>query len=308
MTTLLVHHEDYIGHIMGQGHPECPARIEAVNTVLADEAYSGLLRQKAPRGDVEQVYLAHPKDYVDLIDAHRPSEGIWQIDADTAMSPGSWDALFHAVGGIVSAVDQVVAGDVSNAFCAARPPGHHAEAKRAMGFCIFNFAAIGAIYAQEKLGLERVAVVDFDVHHGNGTQDIFQDNKDLFYGSTHQMPFYPGTGAVTETGVGNIFNAPLRAGAGSDEFRAAMMDNILPALDSFQPDLIIVSAGFDAHENDPLANINLTEPDFEWITCKLLDAADRHAGGKLVSTLEGGYDLDALGRSVGVHVSALMSA
>lgn len=308
MTTLLVHHDDYQGHNMGYGHPECPERLVAINKVLDRDEFQALKREEPQFGTLEQIALAHPEEYFHLIDSVRPSEGIAQIDADTAMSPGSWNAALRAVGGIVTAVDQVVARDVTNAFCAARPPGHHAEANRAMGFCFFNNAAIGALHARKNLGLERVAIVDFDVHHGNGTQDIFQRDKDMFYGSTHQMPLFPGTGALGETGVGNIFNAPLYAGAGSEAFREAMDIRILPALEAFRPDLIIVSAGFDAHRDDPLANINLTEQDFEWITNKVLEAADRYCNGRLVSTLEGGYDLNALSRSVGVHVSALMSA
>ncbi len=308
MTTLLVHHDDFQGHDVGRGHPECPQRLAAIEKVLAEERFDRLVRFEAPLGTIAQIRLAHPAEHIQGIEAARPASGISHLDGDTAMSVGSWDAALRAVGGICAAVDRVVGGEVSNAFCAARPPGHHAEADRAMGFCIFSNAAIGALHARENLGLSRVAIIDFDVHHGNGTQDIFWTDKDLFYGSTHQMPHYPGTGALSETGVGNVFNAPLNPGVGGEAFRQAMESRILPALDAFEPDLILVSAGFDAHRADPLANINLTEPDFEWITNKLLDAADRHAGGRLVSILEGGYDLDALSRSVGVHVSALMSA
>jgi len=308
MTTLLLHHEDCLGHDMGEGHPERPARLTAIEKTLAQESYKNLVRQDAPLGTTDQVLLAHPESHVKAIDHARPLQGLAFLDGDTAMCAGSWTAALRAVGAIVSAVDQVVARDVDNAFCAVRPPGHHAEINQAMGFCLFNSVAIGAFHARRNLGLERVAVVDFDVHHGNGTQDIFWSHRDLFYGSTHQMPLFPGTGARSETGVGNIFNAPLSPGAGGELFRDAMSERILPALDAFAPDLILISAGFDAHKDDPLANINLTEPDFAWITKKLMEAADRHAGGRLVSILEGGYDLGALSRSVGIHVSALMSA
>ncbi|MBZ0216328.1 MAG: histone deacetylase family protein [Fimbriimonadaceae bacterium] len=308
MTTLYIHHDDYLGHDVGRGHPERPERLIAIERVLAGEAFRRLKREEPPLGTIEQIRLAHTEGHVRVIEAVRPAQGIAHIDADTAMSPGSWQAALRAVGGIVSAVEQVVAREVSNAFCAVRPPGHHAEANRPMGFCLFNNAAIGALYARQTLGLDRVAIVDFDVHHGNGTQDIFWSNKNMFYGSTHQMPLFPGTGALHDTGVGNIFNAPLYPHVNGEVFRDAMRSRILPALDAFSPDLIIVSAGFDAHHDDPLANIDLTEQDFEWITNKLLDAADRHTGGRLVSVLEGGYDLGALARSAGVHVSALMSA
>jgi acetoin utilization deacetylase AcuC-like enzyme len=210
------------------------------------------------------------------------------------------------VGAATAAVDAVFSGEADNAFCALRPPGHHAETRRAMGFCLFNQAAIAAQHARHRHGAERVAVIDFDVHHGNGTQDIFWSDADLFYGSTHQMPLYPGTGAVQETGVGNIFNAPLRAGDGGAEFREAMNSVILPALDVFRPDLVIVSAGFDAHHRDPLGSLRFTEEDFAWVTLKLMETAEIHCSGRIVSVLEGGYDLQGLAASVGIHVQALM--
>ncbi len=307
MTTLFTSHDDCLNHEIAPGHPENPDRLRVVNKVLAGDRFGDLEHFEAPMGTLEQVLLAHPDDYIKTIADARPSEGFVHLDADTVLSPGSWDAALRGVGAITDAIEKIVDRNFANAFVATRPPGHHAETRRAMGFCIFNNAAIGATYAREKLGLDRVAVVDFDVHHGNGTQDIFWDHKDLFYASTHQMPLYPGTGAYTETGVGNIFNAPLSPGADGVDFREAMNEVILPALDAFKPNLIIVSAGFDAHVRDPLANINLVEDDFVWITGKLLDAADRHAGGRLVSVLEGGYDLEALGSSVGEHVATLMS-
>jgi acetoin utilization deacetylase AcuC-like enzyme len=224
------------------------------------------------------------------------------------VSPGSWEAALRATGASIYAVDQLMDGKVDNVFCAVRPPGHHAEPSRAMGFCLFNGVAIAALHARAKHGAERVAVVDFDVHHGNGTQVAFWSDRDLFYGSTHQMPLFPGTGALDETGVGNIFNAPLKAGDDGDEFRAAYEDRILPALDVFAPDFLIVSAGFDAHLKDPLAQLRLVEADFAWVTEKLLESAAQHTGGKLISTLEGGYDLDALATSAAIHVQTLMGA
>jgi acetoin utilization deacetylase AcuC-like enzyme len=222
------------------------------------------------------------------------------------MSKGSLEAALRAVGAATSAVDAVFQGDAANAFCAMRPPGHHAEHNRAMGFCMFNQAAIAALYARDKYDAERVAVVDFDVHHGNGTQDIFWSDPDLFYGSTHQMPLFPGSGAANETGAGNIFNAPLKAGDGSYEFRSAMDNIIFPALNLHQPDLIIISAGFDAHRNDPLGSLQLTEEDFAWATLKIMEIAETHADSRVVSVLEGGYDLQGLAASVAVHIQTLM--
>ena len=308
MTTLLLSHPDCDEHLVPLGHPERPERMEAIRQALRAERFAALVREEAPFGNTEQARLAHAPDYVDMIEESRPEEGFAYLDGDTSMSPGSWDAALRGVGAAIRAVDAVMAGEVKNAFCAVRPPGHHAETRRAMGFCLFNNAAIAAIHAREKHGLDRVAVIDFDVHHGNGTQEIFWSEKDLLYGSTHQMPLYPGTGAPTETGVGNIFNAPMAPGSGGDEFRDAVETVILPALERFCPDLVIVSAGFDAHARDPLANLNLVEPDFAWITRRLLEVADRHASGRLVSTLEGGYDLQGLAGSVAAHVETLMAA
>jgi acetoin utilization deacetylase AcuC-like enzyme len=243
-----------------------------------------------------------------MVQAEIPKRDHNWLDPDTVVSAGSWEAALRATGAAIHAVDQVAGGHVNNAFCAIRPPGHHAEPSRAMGFCLFNSVAVAALHARAVHGAKRVAVIDFDVHHGNGTQDAFWTDKDLFYGSTHQMPLFPGTGALDETGVGNICNAPLKPGDGSEAFRAAYEERILPALDAFAPDFLLVSAGFDAHLKDPLAQIRLLEPDFAWVTEKLLEAAAKHTGGKLVSTLEGGYDLDALADSTAVHVQTLMSA
>jgi len=308
MTTLLLTHPDCSEHLVPAGHPERPERLAAIEKALADRRFANLRREEAPLGTTDQARLAHAPDYVDLIEESRPQQGFTRLDPDTSMSPKSWDAALRAVGAATRAVDAVIAGEVKNAFCAIRPPGHHAETRRAMGFCLFNNAAIGAIHARKKHGLDRVAVVDFDVHHGNGTQDIFWSEKDLFYGSTHQMPLYPGTGAPTETGVGNIYNAPLAPGSGGEQFRDAVETVILPALERFRPDLVIVSAGFDAHARDPLANLNLVEPDFAWVTSELLAIADRHSSGRLVSTLEGGYDLQGLAGSVAAHVETMMGA
>jgi acetoin utilization deacetylase AcuC-like enzyme len=256
---------------------------------------------------LETVALCHPMDYIEAIREASPSEGLVRLDADTSMSPGSFEAALRAVGGGTLAVDEVMTGKAANAFLAARPPGHHAETARPMGFCLFNTAAITARYAQNKHGIERVAIVDFDVHHGNGSQDIFWDDATVMYCSTHEMPLYPGTGAVSERGAhNNIVNAPLSAGDGGDVFREAFETAILPRLYSFKPDLVVVSAGFDAHTRDPLANLNLVEADYGWVTRKLMEVADNSADGRLVSLLEGGYDLEGLSRSVGVHVDALM--
>ncbi len=313
MSTLLITHSCFVDHDTGPGHPERPDRMRAVTRALERKEFTYLLREAAPlRDDVEQqIALAHPQQLIDAIKEARPEDGeTVRIDADTVMSSGSWQAAMRAVGAGLRAVDAVMdkSSGVRNVFCQVRPPGHHAEARRPMGFCLFNSIAIAAHYARKKHGAERVAVVDFDVHHGNGTQDIFWSDKNLFYGSTHQMPLYPGSGDLSERGAGNIWNAPLRPNDGGDQFRDAFESRILPALNDFAPDLILISAGFDAHKDDPLANLRLVEPDFGWATEALMKAAERHANGRIVSMLEGGYDLDALGRSVAVHVTKLMGA
>jgi acetoin utilization deacetylase AcuC-like enzyme len=306
MTTLLFTHDSSLRHVTPEGHPERVDRIRAVNQILSSEHFRDLTRRAAPLAREEDILRAHAPEHLRRVKAIAPAEGFEFLDADTAMSPGTLEAALHAVGAATAGVDAVFSGEADNVFCALRPPGHHAESRRAMGFCFFNQAAIAAHYARAAHGAERVAVIDFDVHHGNGTQEIFWSDPDLFYGSTHQMPLYPGTGSVHETGAGNIFNAPLRAGDGSAQFRAAMATRVLPALDAFAPDLIIVSAGFDAHHRDPLGSLQLTEEDFAWITLQIMEAAEIHCGGRVVSVLEGGYDLQGLAASVGIHVQALM--
>ncbi len=312
MTTLHITHPCFLQHDTGPGHPERPDRMRAIDKALSHEIFHPLQRVEAPlRDDVEQwIALAHPQTYVDAIKRARPAAGgdPVRLDADTVLSNGSWEAALRAVGAGLHAVDEVIGGKVQNAFCQVRPCGHHAETARAMGFCIFNNIAVAALYARRKHNAGRVAVVDFDVHHGNGTQDIFWSDPDLFFASTHQMPLYPGTGAMSEAGVGNICNAPLRPGDGGTRFREAFETRVLPALMSFGPDLVLISAGFDAHEADPLANLRLVEADFAWATEQLAEIARKQAGGRLVSMLEGGYDLTALARSTAVHVKGLMDA
>ena len=307
MATLLVTHPACLNHITSAGHPERPDRLRAVARVLANDRFNALVRIEAPAATLDEIALCHPRDYVEQIRDATPTEGLVQIDSDTTMSPGSFEAALRAAGGAVFAVDKVIAGNVANAFCAMRPPGHHAETTTPMGFCLFNSAAIAARHAQKKHNIERVAVVDFDVHHGNGTQEIFWADPTVMYGSTHEMPLYPGTGARTERGARDtIVNAPLRAGDAGEKFREAFENVILPRLRTFAPGLLIISAGFDAHMRDPLANLNLVEDDFGWVTRKLMEVADATADGRVVSLLEGGYDLQGLAGSVDAHVTALM--
>ena len=312
MSTLLVTHPCFVLHDTGEGHPERPDRMRVLDTAFATPEFAALQRAEAPlRPDVEDwIALAHPRRYIEAIKSARPGPGedAVRLDPDTILSPGSWEAALRAVGAGLLAIDEVVARRADNAFAQIRPCGHHAEAARAMGFCLFNNIAVAGMYARKKHGLERIAVVDFDVHHGNGTQDIFWNDKDLFFASTHQMPLYPGTGAVGETGVGNICNAPLRPGDGGGPFREAFESRILPSLRRFGPDIVLVSAGFDAHRDDPLANLALVEADFAWATDKLVEVAAKQAGGRLVSMLEGGYNLAALAGSASVHVKGLMAA
>jgi acetoin utilization deacetylase AcuC-like enzyme len=306
MVTRLYSHPIFLEHLTPPGHPERPDRLRAVARILDDEPFSALERMEAPEGDEATLLYAHPERHVEAIRKAIPEEGIVGLDADTWVSPKSYEAAIRAVGAANAAVDDVFSGRIDNVFVASRPPGHHAEKATAMGFCLFNTAAIAARYAQRRHGAERVAIVDWDVHHGNGTQDIFWDDPSVLYCSTHQMPLYPGTGARSETGAGNIVNAPLSPTSGSDLFREAFRSRVLPALRDFAPDLVIISAGFDAHHRDPLAQINLTEADFDWATGQMMDCAARSAGNRLVSLLEGGYDLEGLSFSVAAHVGRLL--
>jgi acetoin utilization deacetylase AcuC-like enzyme len=307
MSTLLLSHPACLNHLTPAGHPERPDRLRAIEQALEDEKFQSLARVSAPLGSLDAIALCHPMDYVEAIQDASPAEGLVRLDADTAMSPGSFEAALRAVGGAALAVDEVMTGKAANAFVAIRPPGHHTETARPMGFCLFNNAAIAARYAQKTYGAERAAVVDFDVHHGNGSQDIFWSDKSVMYCSTHEMPLYPGTGAIGERGEFNtIVNAPLSAGDGGAAFREAFETVILPRLREFKPDILIISAGFDAHTRDPLANLNLVEADYSWVTKKLMEIADTDAKGRVVSLLEGGYDLQGLSRSVAAHVSTLM--
>jgi acetoin utilization deacetylase AcuC-like enzyme len=307
MTTLLVTHPAGLDHLTPAGHPERPDRLRAIDQALEDARFQDLVREQAPAATLETIALCHPIHYIEEIRDATPKQGLVRLDADTTMSPGTFEAVLRAVGGAVMAADEVIAGRAANAFCAMRPPGHHAETVRPMGFCFFNSAAIVARHVQKRHGISRAAVVDFDVHHGNGTQEIFWSDPTVMYCSTHEMPLYPGSGALSERGVhGNIVNAPLRAGDAGAEFREAFETVILPRLAVFAPEFIVISAGFDAHMRDPLANLNLLEADFGWVTRKLMEVADASASGRIVSVLEGGYDLQGLARSAAAHVTALM--
>ena len=307
MTTLLVSHPVCVEHNAGSQHPERPQRLEAVMRALSADSFSGLVRCQAPKAEIAQIERVHTASYVQDIFAKIPESGHVRLDADTAMSPQSGEAALRAAGGVVAAVDAVLKGEASNAFCAVRPPGHHAEPDRAMGFCLFNNVAIGAMQAQKAADVKRVAVVDFDVHHGNGTQAAFFDRQDLFYASSHQSPCYPGTGNESEVGrYDNIVNVELAPGSGSDQFRRAYTDRILPALRAWNPDFLMISAGFDGHADDPLAQLELHEQDFSWVTRELVNLAEECCGGRVVSVLEGGYELDALARSAAAHVTELM--
>ena len=306
MTTALFMHPSSLKHDTSTGHPERIARIETINAALAGDSWATLVRKEAVRATNEQLNLVHEGRYVDGVLENIPEDGFVRFDADTVLSPGSGEAALYAAGAVISAVDTVIAGEVDNAFCAVRPPGHHAEPECGMGFCLFNNVAIGAQHARLTHGLRRIAIVDFDVHHGNGTQAAFENDPNTLFASSHQYPHYPGTGAASENGVGNIFNAPLDANSGGREFRAAMETLILPAVRAFNPDIVFISAGFDAHARDPLASLRFEEEDFEWATGQVKEIAGEFADGRMVSTLEGGYDLEALGNSVQAHVSAMM--
>jgi len=308
MTTICFSHRSFLEHDTGLGHPENAERLRSIERALSRPDFSGLDRREAPRGTREQIRLIHTDRHIDYVLRAVPKLGFAYLDGDTVVSPGSGEAALHAVGAACAAVDAVFAKESTNAFCAVRPPGHHAEPDAAMGFCLFNNIAIAAEYARKHHGIERVAIMDFDVHHGNGTQRAFETNKDVLYASTHQFPWYPGTGRSGETGAGNMINVPLAAGSGSHEFRLAVADKILPAINRFTPELVLISAGFDAHRDDPLADLNLVEDDYAWVTSELVKLAKEHARGRLVSVLEGGYNLEALGKSVAAHVRALMKS
>lgn len=305
--SLIYWNDSALNHVTPPGHPERVARVEAIKPAL--QAIDGLQWREAPIGSREDVLRCHPAAYVDRVEAATPSQGYISLDGDTHMSPGSFTAAMTAVGGCGAAVDAVLAGDSKTAFVAMRPPGHHAETETAMGFCLFGTAAIAAKRALEVHGLRRVAVLDFDVHHGNGTQDLLWNEERTLFASSHQMPLYPGSGAAHETGAhNNVVNAPLAPMTGGTDMRRAWGDVILPAVDDFAPELIIISAGFDAHAEDPLANLNWLEEDFVWVTRAICEVAAAHAGGRVVSTLEGGYDLDALALSTAAHVAALQES
>jgi acetoin utilization deacetylase AcuC-like enzyme len=308
MTTLLYTHSSSLEHDPGPGHPESPARIRAIEAAFAKDGLAGVERREPPRATRTQLERVHDARFIEQILAAVPSWGYRRIDADTVMSPGSGEAALRAAGAACAAVDAVLAGEGTNAFCALRPPGHHAEPDRAMGFCLFNSVAIGARQALAAHAITRVSIFDFDVHHGNGTQAAFEQEPQVQYLSTHQWPLYPGTGARHETGVGNIVNRPLPAGTSSKEWRAVVEADILPAIDRFAPELMMISAGFDAHHRDPLAMLELTEDDFGWVTGALVALAQRHAAGRVISVLEGGYDLTALANSSLAHLNALRAS
>lgn len=311
MSTRLYEHPIFLDHITPPGHPERPDRLRSLNIALEHPNFERLDRRKAPQASEEAVLLAHPEEHLEFVIRSIPDSGdegeINQLEADTYASPKTLEAVLTGVGGAIAAVDDVFSGAADNVFVAARPPGHHAEKTKAMGFCFFNNAAIAARHAQKVHGAERVAIVDWDVHHGNGTQDIFWDDRSVLFCSTHQMPLYPGTGRKDDRGEYNtIVNAPLSPNTGSEHFREAFKSRVLPALDDFRPDLIIISAGFDAHHRDPLAQLNLTGEDFDWATGRILEAADRSAKNRVVSLLEGGYDLEGLAESAGLHILRMM--
>jgi acetoin utilization deacetylase AcuC-like enzyme len=307
MATALYMHDDCLGHVTPPGHPERVARLEAIARALAAPDFAALDRRKAPVGAREDILLCHPGGYVDRIAAAIPDEGWVSLDADTHVSAGSMQAALRAVGGCVAAVDAVLSGEVANAFVACRPPGHHAERETAMGFCLFGNVAIAARHAMERHGLSRVAIVDFDVHHGNGTQDLLWDEPRALFVSSHQMPLYPGSGHPHETGAhDNVMNVPLAPMTDGNAMRRVYESEVIPALLDWRPELLLISAGFDAHAADPLANLEWTAEDFAWLTGRLCDVAEDVCEGRVVSTLEGGYDLDALGLSVAAHVRVLM--
>lgn len=309
MTSLLITDSIFQGHLMPAVHPERPERLRAIDRALAAPDFDLLRREAAIAAPLDTATLAHPDEYVRIIAASAPSEGFRFLDADTSMSPSTLPAVLNAMGSACYAVDEVVSGAVANAFIASRPPGHHAETATPMGFCFFNTIAIAARHAQKTHGLTRLAILDWDVHHGNGTQDIFWDDKDILFISSHEMPLYPGSGAENETGShGMIHNVPLAAGTDGAMFRSTYEAKVFPRLEAHKPEMILISAGFDAHRRDPLANLRLEAEDFAWATQRVMGIADRVCGGRIVSLLEGGYDLEGLSTSVAAHVRELMKA
>jgi acetoin utilization deacetylase AcuC-like enzyme len=308
MTTVYFHHPIFLRHLVPEGHPERPDRLRAIATALETDEFAPLQRREAPEARLSSILACHPEAYVEALRRETPEAGFRPVDPDTALSPLSFAAALHAAGAACAAVDAVAKGEARNAFCAVRPPGHHAEPSQAMGFCLFGNAVIAARHAQKEHGVGRVAIVDFDVHHGNGTQAMVEDDATIFYASTHEWGNYPGTGAAVETGVGNIVNVPLPSGTSGIDFRDAFEQRIIPALNVYEPELVILSAGFDAHERDPLGGLRLKTEDFGWLTERLTEAAARCADGRIVSLLEGGYDLDALAASVAAHLRALMAS
>ena len=307
MTTLLVSHPQGLNHLVPTGHPERAERLLAVEKALFHPRFDNLVRKKAKNIDLEIAHLVHSKNYLQILRDARPAEGIGNIDKDTFISAASFDAIASGVGAGLLALEAVILGEVDNAFCAIRPPGHHAEIAKPMGFCLVNNIAIVARQAIRKYGADRVAIIDFDVHHGNGTQDIFKQDKNVFYASSHQMPLYPGTGVINEIGIGNIVNCPLLENSDKGAMQEAYNNRIFPALENFSPDIIFISAGFDAEKRDPLAGLNWLSDDFAWITGKLMDIADKYCENRIVSMLEGGYDLNALADGVFAHVNMLNS-
>lgn len=309
MTTLLYTHDSFAAHETPPGHPERAERYAAALKALDAEKFASLVRKAPPPATREALIRAHKPDFVDALIAAAPAEGMIRLDPDTAMGPHSVDAALRAAGGAIDAVDALHRGEARNAFVLARPPGHHAPQDRAMGFCLFNSAAVAALHARAAHGATRIAVVDFDVHHGNGTEAIFWHDENAFYASSHEWPQYPGTGRASDRGAfDNIANTPLPTGAGSSDFRRAWGERLLPALSDFEPELIVVSAGFDAHRADPIGGLRLAEDDFQWVTKEICAIARDCCEGRIVSLLEGGYDLHALAASVAVHVEALMNA
>lgn len=300
MVSIYTHYSG-LNHDTGPGHPECPERLQTLLNLFTEKNWPTITAREA---EYEWIARAHPERYIDALQDLMPEDGLAYIDGDTVASPGTWEAALHAAGSVCHAVEDIIENKTTRAFCAVRPPGHHAEPTRANGFCFFNNIFIGALHAQS-LGLAKIAIVDFDVHHGNGSEAMARLHDNVFYISSHQWPLFPGTGAAEDQVPSRVFNLPLPAGTGSQKFRAVYQAEIFPALEDFKPDLLMISAGFDAHRDDPLAQMELTEDDFEWVTAELCKIADRHCSGRVISVLEGGYNLDALKRSVESHIKAL---